>query len=151
MTTRTDCITVSNNIHESSKRIGNKAPLSDTSDTHHPSQLHPKYKADKAKVTHYQPIPTLENAHREMLTQLRLRATRRDRVHQAVYREASDAYAFLDAQTHTTPILCRHDSGVRIIHLAHQRIILLIQQTNRLCAQERRDRALKRRIWSQVR
>jgi hypothetical protein len=102
-------------------------------------------------VGDYQPIPTLDNAELKILTRLRLRARRRARVYRAVHREASDIRAFLDAHTHTNPILCRHGSGVAIIYLAHERILVLIQQINRLRSQECRDRALERRIWSQMR
>ncbi len=48
--------------------------------------------------------------------------------------------AFLDAHTHTQT-LCHAVSGVAIIYLAHERILVLIQQINRLRSQECRDRA----------
>ncbi|KAJ5535506.1 hypothetical protein N7527_001760 [Penicillium freii] len=46
-----------------------------------PSPATSRPETRKAKVTHYHPIPTLDNAQLEMLTQLRLRARGRDRIH----------------------------------------------------------------------
>ncbi|KAJ5530578.1 hypothetical protein N7527_003971 [Penicillium freii] len=69
-----------------------------------------KHKADHEKDE--RPIPTPTGDELETLTQLRLRAARRDRVRELALQEAYDILGYLQANMGATTILCRSDSGV---------------------------------------
>lgn len=93
------------------------------------------------------PIPTPTGDELETLTQLRLRAARRDRVRGFALQEAYDILGYLQANMGATPILCRSYSGVLTLLLVEGRIAQVSRRITRLRAEEIRDTAVERELW----
>lgn len=98
------------------------------------------------------PIPTPTGDELETLTQLRLRAARRDRVRECelALQEAYDILGYLQANMGATTIICRSDSGVLTLLLVEERIGQVLRRITRLWVEEICYTAVERELSDQV-